>query len=80
MYIITPTLCISLIYLSFLDPEGILYYNNVDDLKKSGTHYYNVRKRLVDDTYWCYITFRYNSSTATPYAEVLINFYMYIYQ
>ncbi|KAF5314932.1 hypothetical protein D9619_007577 [Psilocybe cf. subviscida] len=53
------------------DPEGILHYNNVSDLKQSGTHYYHVTKTIVDGDTYCEIEFRFGSSSAVPYAKFL---------
>ncbi|KAF5324261.1 hypothetical protein D9619_011234 [Psilocybe cf. subviscida] len=51
------------------DPEGILHYNDVKDLKKTGKHYYHVAKTVVDGTTYCEIEFRFGSSSAEPYAK-----------
>lgn len=49
------------------DPPGILYYNNVEDLKASGGHTYKVRGEKRNNRMWIIVEFTRNG---TNYAVV----------
>jgi len=50
-----------------------LYYNKESDLRRSGTHYYEIHKKHKGSgPDRVQVFFRYNSQSDTPYAMVFI--------